>query len=300
MRKVEVRVAYDGEALKSGSMDVRELAPALLSIGSMLEEANRILNGDRATINVRVRSDFRTGSFRVFLELGQSLADQIAFLLDGEKVWSASDIAKQVGLSLGTTTSLIGLLKWLRGRPIRSTTVLENGNVRIETDSDFDAIEVSEGTMRLYRDPRVRQAMRGALKPLETKEIDAFEALDELNQPIHTIAKDELHFFTLPKEDAKVIENSTTLWVYVLGVFFEENRKWHLFDGQRRLTASILDQRFLRDIEERVISFKKGDRLLVELLSRQISTSTGMKVEHEVTKVIDHWDAGTQGQLPIN
>jgi hypothetical protein len=71
--EVSAQIAYDGEALRAGSMDVRELAPALLAIGDLLQQANRVLNDDKASLAVKVRSDFTRGSFELSFEMIQAL-----------------------------------------------------------------------------------------------------------------------------------------------------------------------------------------------------------------------------------
>jgi hypothetical protein len=59
-------------ALQSGTMDVRELAPALLAVADLCERANTLVNGDTTSIVVNVRADFRRGSFQVHFDLVQA------------------------------------------------------------------------------------------------------------------------------------------------------------------------------------------------------------------------------------
>ncbi|MBE6440990.1 MAG: hypothetical protein E7022_01495 [Desulfovibrio desulfuricans] len=62
MSQKTLHIAYDGPALDTHEMDVRELAPALLAFSDMFEEANAVLNGDRAKISLNVKGSFKTGS----------------------------------------------------------------------------------------------------------------------------------------------------------------------------------------------------------------------------------------------
>jgi hypothetical protein len=43
--RADFQLVYDGDALSDHTMDVDELAPALLAVGTLCREANRILNG---------------------------------------------------------------------------------------------------------------------------------------------------------------------------------------------------------------------------------------------------------------
>lgn len=56
MSKTTIHIAFDGPDVENGTMDARALAPALLGISNLLEDANRTLNG------VVVPFQLKTGS----------------------------------------------------------------------------------------------------------------------------------------------------------------------------------------------------------------------------------------------
>lgn len=299
MERTEVHIAYDGDALKSGVMDVQELAPALLAIGELIEHSNHILNGERAKMIVKVHSDFRTGSFEILLELAQGFSDQLAFWLgrDG-RPWTAVEIAQLVGLSSGSSLGLIAFVKWLRGRAIKSVIEIGNDRVRIEVEGDHDFKEVTSAVAKLAKDARVRTSLRKLLRPIEQEGVDTFEVFDQQKKPVETIGKADLSYFEPPRETEEATENKIEVWVQVIGVFFEDHRKWQLFDGQQKFYATISDVSFIKRVDGGLESFKKGDRLKVQLLIRQVAKASGMHMEHEVLRVLDHWKTGVQTEFP--
>jgi hypothetical protein len=79
-------IVYDGEAVAEGSIDAKELAPALMALAEVIEQAQPLIPELEAPISLRVRSDFERGSFEIHLELAK-LYDQIppALLRPGRK-----------------------------------------------------------------------------------------------------------------------------------------------------------------------------------------------------------------------
>ena len=65
MSKASLRLAYDGEALASHCMDVRDLAPALMGLGELLNAANFELNGKNVGLEVKVAPNIHQKCFDI-------------------------------------------------------------------------------------------------------------------------------------------------------------------------------------------------------------------------------------------
>lgn len=92
MKPAHFQIIYDGPALADSTMDVRDLAPALLALGSVIEEANYALNRQKAKIAVKVKGSFKTGCFGIEFDVVQSLLDQTLSLFQDTGIASAKEI----------------------------------------------------------------------------------------------------------------------------------------------------------------------------------------------------------------
>ena len=117
--KHKFSIAYDGEALKTAdvhSIDVQALAPALLSFGRLIREANSEFNGKRSTAKVLVVSDFEHKCFNINFEVVIGLYEQVKTLLGSEPVKSAKEVLEWLGL-LGVPKSNCAGSRPSIGRP---------------------------------------------------------------------------------------------------------------------------------------------------------------------------------------
>jgi len=293
MSKEQIKIAYDGEALQDGGMDVRELAPALLSLGALCERANEVLNGDQAKLFVKVKSDFKKGSFEVIIELWQSAPAQVKSFITGQGITKANEILKLLGyLATGTATtafSLIKLIKWLKGRKPDNASILENGNIRIEIKNNKH-IEIHQKVYNLYNDADVRKNLKNTLNPLQKEGIDVFETRQD-SKVIETISKKEIEYFTIHEPQEELVLDTSTEAIYrIIKPSFNPELKWNLIslDGAK-IAAEMKDYEFLEKIQSGQLSFKNGDILKINLHSKVWQTTEGgYRSEHIVLKVIEH------------
>jgi hypothetical protein len=104
------QVVYGGPALEANEMDVRDLAPALVAVADLLEEANLIINGGGTKISVNVHGSFRSGSFGIDFKLIQDIFQNVMGFFNSEGVTGASNLLSLLGLK-DVGKGLIGLLK---------------------------------------------------------------------------------------------------------------------------------------------------------------------------------------------
>ncbi len=294
----KLNILYDGPALREHRMEVRDLAPALLAMGELLDVANEVLNGPKTRINVQVAASFKAGSFGVEFEVG-SLVQQ-ALQLVGMDGISAKQILEWLGLAgkgAGGVLGLIGLIKWLRGRSIKKVEVLDNGKVRILVDAQ--AIEVEGKVLELYRNFRIRKALEDVVKPLEREGIDSFAASSDPEQGFEVIEKREAYLFQKPSSVDEMVSNQELVRnLQLVTVAFKDDNKWRFTDGQSSFFAPILDARFVEQINNNT-PVSKGDVLKARIRERQWLRGEELRTEYEVLEVMEHRRGGQQIVLPL-
>ena len=288
-------ISYDGIALEDHSMDVRELAPALLSIGQLFDEANRSINDNKTEIKLQVKA-LNAGSFEVVFDLIQSFPEQLISVLSGKTVTSILNLQ---GLVIGAGTGLFWLLKKLKGKTPENIQDLKNGTVRIQIETV--TLTIPHDLLRLYQDVAVRTAIEKILNPLTKEGISSFSIRENQKAELTKIEKEEVKYFTVPPIEDEIVNKSAEYEsaYSIVSLAFKDDNKWRLHDGSSTIYATIRDTDFIRKVDENLISFTKGDILICKVKSTQWRTNQGLKTEYEVLKVITHQPSARQIKLNI-
>lgn len=290
-------IVYDGPALTNHSMDVRELAPALLGIADLLQETNRALNGERAEVAVKVASEFKPGCFSVVLQVIQHAAAHAQGLFQPENLWTAKTLLEIIGLTGTPTIGLIKLIKWLRGRRVEKIEPTANGQVQISVGND--TIVVQNSVISIYNDTAARNALSQVLKPLDRAGIDRFEVRNDVHLAVEVVTESEVPFFATDSVEQFLEEKDDVGVFQIIKPSFDPKYKWMLSDGNATFGVYIKDQRFLDLLERRQVTFAKGDVLRVRFKRKVWRTESGLRTEYEILLVIEVVPAPRQLSFPL-
>lgn len=296
MSEAYFSIAYDGPALSNGTMDVRDLAPALLAIGQLFDAGNAALNGDSAQIRVEVRASDH-GSFEISFQVMQTFGQQIVGLLSGDEVTAAIHL-KELLVTGGYITAggLIWLVKRLRGDKPDRIEKVDAQNIRITYNGETFVAPLK--LLRLYQDIAVRDAVHKLVQePLEKDGIDKFSVVDN-GAVIESVNKEEAAFFANPEvQEAVVLESTHRAAFSIISLAFKEDNKWRLNDGNNQISATINDEDFIRRVDRNQVSFSKGDILVCDVHVTQKEIKGTLKTEYVVERVVEHKRAARQ--LPL-
>lgn len=304
MSSTSFKVVYDGPAMAGSSIDVRELAPALLAFGDVIEQANITLNGGRASVSLRVNASFQSGCFGIDFSVVQSLIDQALALFKEPPLASAKELADYLGFVFGGVAlahgGVLKVIKWLRNRKISSVVLLDNGKARIEVDRDH--IETERQVIELLRNFKLRQALQKAIsEPLEREGFDSVAISANAEEGFIVIEKSDRQYFAAPPPDEEQLADEVApANLQLVNVSFKDDNKWRFYDGSNSFFARIADESFLHKVQMGEKNFAAGDILNVMLRKRQWLEADTMKSEFEVIQVVKHRRGMAQLAMPFS
>ena len=288
--RVHFSIKYDGPALVAHQMDVRELAPALIALSELLEQASQAVAPDAPEVRVSVNGDFKGGSFGVDLIAVQTMAQQLVGIFSGSEASATANLLGIIGGVGFLGGGLVSLIKWLGGRRPSDIRIEGDKTVfEIRTEDTVETMECDLITGRLYRSRAVRQSLARVLKPLAREGIDSFfSGLDGQVAPI--VEKADLPFFEAAASESDVVSDTIShgVLLQVESPVFKEGNKWRLSDGDKPFFAEIQDAEFLARIESGAERFGKGDILVADVRRVQTVTETGLRMDSTVVRVIEH------------
>lgn len=294
MSRADFTLTYDGPALASHEMDVRDLAPAMLAMGELFDAMNVLLNGQSAEVQVNVKAH-EPGCFSVVFDIVQSWRDGAMSILTGDFVTAAMNLKE---LLLGVT-GLVWWIKRRRGQMPDRIEKLSGNTIRVHyADESFD---VPLELLRLYQDLAVRNALEKVVhKPLQNPGIDLVEFGPRI-APAQRISKVQAEAFKVPEVADRILVNDTREAAFsIISLAFKDDNKWRLHDGANSVSATIEDEDFLRKVNANLIRFAKGDVLICEVEYTQKQNSRGLVTENVVKKVKQHIPAPRQLGLPLS
>ena len=291
----EFTVIYDGEALEENLIDVKDLAPALLSIGNIFQEANRVLNGDEIEIKIYVKAT-GAGSFQIDFTTVQSFTSQVKGILLGDTVTGAINLKEIIGIGSVAVGVLFWVIKKLRGRNPDKIENIGNGVYRLTVQNEI--VDIPVKTLRLYQDLSVRKAAEGIVAPLKKAGINSLKVKDKSGEK-EIVNKSEAEYFDVSNAviEETILNVEREQAFSIISLSFKEDNKWRLHDGNAHINVKIIDEDFLSKVDKGIISFTKGDILVCRIKSIQKNTAEGLKNEYEVLKVLEHRKVNKQLSL---
>lgn len=310
MSRSTFQVAFEGEALADGEIDVRDLAPSLLALGDVIQAANAALNGKRADAKLMVKATSR-GSFVANLAVDVSFLSVVGDLLDTiadnpDRVAAAKELISLLlggGTVLGgTTVGVMKVLRMLKGK--KPEEVVQNSDGTTTIVNNGTMIMVDPRAMKILNDLPTRKAIEDfAVKSTGAKGVEQirFEAPElEGFEPLALTKEDRAALSVPPVDELPSVTEQTEreallrIWVVPL----QGDYVWRFSDGgEKPFSATIDDTDFINAVAEAKVTFARGDILRRRIVEQQTLKGEALQKDVRIVKVIEHITAPRQPRL---
>ena len=274
---------YDGPALASHEMDVKQLAPALLATAELFQEMNRLQYPDNPPVSVNLRAT-REGSIDVHLIL--VVVGQTVKLLSGPEATALLNLKNL----LGGFGKLIDYIKFRGDKTPESLHSSTPGTIRLSLDGV--EMEFPETVEAFAANPRIRSTFKEIVQPLGGGvEVVRFRQQEVV---IGEIEESEAPKFQLPpaaspEEAEEVNRDVHEMALRVVSPWFRKGNKWIVTDGDREFWVSVLDEKFVGDILAARTVLTPQDILRCRVRVIQSLDAVGtLHATYEIEAVLEH------------
>ena len=294
-----IRLRYDGPALADHSIEIDDLAPALLAIADLCKITNKRFNGERAVVKVLVKADLEQGCFELDLQLVVSIYESAKQVVALSDVASAKEILEWLGIiamGAGAPWGLIKFLGYLKGRKItEKKLVVKDGKdvTQISVEGDNNTVIVHQQTAELLEDARAIAKVQKVVEPLAKEGFDRLE-FEETPERIETVSKEEAESILAIGRDYEleslddVAGQTLTAWIRIYSPVYESDvQNWRFWYGENHQYIDISET----DIAEKAL--ERGgtgadDLYKVRLEITQSLTPTGkIKNHYKILNVLE-------------
>lgn len=279
MSETTFTLMYDGPALADHTMDVADLAPALVALSQFMKSAARLTQGDDFQVVVRAKA-LETGCFQIVLDVSGSFASQVVDLLAGRTATAIANL-------LGITGGALGLITWIAGRKVRRLRPSRKGFTVIELEDGVE-IEVSEAEAQVALDPPARAALEKVVEPLEKDGIDTVA----FKMPTGTVTVTESDidaFKAVVHAGDEILETTAPMVFSIVSLSFQPGNKWRLSTGKGApISVTVDDQDFIDRVQRSEIAFAKGDFLICLVRTTSREAAGKLVTDYTIVKVNEH------------
>lgn len=308
-----LELEYYGIELKEHEMSAEDLSFVIKSINGAFKELNFELNGNTASIDVRVKANFKQGSFIIefIINILPEIKELYFFAIDLLVNKNVELVLNFFGV-VHIFQSVVNFIKRKKGKELSEADIKElhdeikkinkvNNALSESNEKLHEKLEdLCEKIENVYNSKRFRKNVENFISPLKKDGIDKLKI--KYKDTVTIINKEDVRYYDAPEivEDGsneKVVQ--TTLYIKTLS--FDRKIKWKLFNSRYgNISVLIADEVFLHNVEKNIEQFSKDDKLEVILYIEKIENKYGKpKYMYIIKKVIKHIPYHEEPELPF-
>jgi hypothetical protein len=136
------------------SLDIDVVAPLLLSLSAIIQESNKVLNPNKK-IGINIKPAEK-GSFIIEMALfAKTNTGELLSLINSKNVAELKNLLEWIGIIVGGGSGLLGLIKWLKGKPIEKTEAINKQTTNV-FNAAGDNISINSNVVNLYNNQVIK------------------------------------------------------------------------------------------------------------------------------------------------